>query len=60
MSLAFIFASKSRVWICILLVIIMEVGCAYFVRDNLTLNVIMLIHPFEAIKNWQMAGQLVM
>lgn len=57
MTLGFLFAWRMRAGISVLAVIVMEAGCALWVRDNLTLNIIMLIHPVEAIKHWQMAGQ---
>jgi Protein of unknown function (DUF2585) len=57
MSLGFLFASRARPWVSVAAVIAMEVGCALWVRDNLTLNIIMLVHPMDAIKAWQMAGQ---
>jgi len=56
-GLGFAFAWKARPWVTALVVIGMEAGTALWVRDNLTLNIIMLIHPVEAIKAWQMAGQ---
>jgi hypothetical protein len=31
----------------------MELFTGYMVRDNLTINFITLIHPVDAIKNWQ-------
>lgn len=57
MTIGFLFAYRARPWMSVAAVIVMEVGCALWVRDNLTLNVIMLVHPIEAIKAWQMAGQ---
>jgi hypothetical protein len=57
MALGFWFASRVRLRVTVTVIIMMEAGCAWWVRDNLTLNVIMLIHPVEAIKHWQMAGQ---
>ena len=55
MTVGFIAASKLRVWMSILLFIALEALLLFFIRDNLTINVIMLLHPFEAIKAWQLA-----
>ena len=57
MMLGFLFAWRMRPWLSAATVIGLELGCALIVRDNLTLNVIMLVHPFDAIRHWQMAGQ---
>ena len=57
MTIGFLFAFRARPWVSVAAVIVMEVGCALWVRDNLTLNIIMLVHPIDAIKAWQMAGQ---
>jgi Protein of unknown function (DUF2585) len=54
MSLGFFLAWSMRPWMSLALLVIMEVGCALWIRDNLTLNVLMLIHPIDAIKAWQM------
>ena len=57
MAIGFWFASCSKVWISIVLLVTMELGCAYYVRDNLTLNVIMLVDPIPAIQQWQIDGK---
>jgi hypothetical protein len=56
MVLGFLFAWRARPWVTVAAILVMEVGCALWIRDNLTLNIIMLIHPVDAIKHWQMAG----
>jgi len=56
-GMGFIFAWRAQIWVTVLVILAMEVGTAVWVRDNLTLNVIMLIHPIEAIKAWQSAGR---
>ena len=56
MVLGFYLAKKLPLWMIISLVIIMELGVGYFIRDNLTLNIIMLLYPFQGVKQWQMGG----
>jgi uncharacterized protein DUF2585 len=53
MILGFVAASRFPVWATILLVIGFEAFVGYSIRDNLLLNIIMLIYPLESIKRWQ-------
>lgn len=56
MILGFWLAARLPVWIVIVLTIVMEVIVGFIIRDNLALNIIMLLYPFEAIKRWQTGG----
>jgi len=59
MAMGFILASRSWVWVSVAILLVFEIGMLLWVRDNLTLNIIMLIHPIEAIKTWQMSGHAI-
>ncbi len=54
--IGFIIARLTKVWMSILIIIVFEVGCLFWIRDNLTLNVLMLVYPVESIKVWQSQG----
>jgi hypothetical protein len=56
MTLGFLFARRVSPRVSAATVVAMELLCLLWVRDNLTLNVVMLLHPLEAIKVWQSAG----
>jgi len=56
MMVGFWIALRAPWWLSVVLVVVLEVMVAVIIRDNLTLNILMLIHPFEAIKQWQLGG----
>ncbi len=56
MALGFMAARHARVWVIVATIIVLELGCLWWVRDNLTLNVLMLVHPVPAVKAWQSEG----
>lgn len=56
MAFGFLLAALLPVRVIVLAAMAMELFTGYWIRDNLTLNVIMLVHPFEQILAWQKAA----
>jgi hypothetical protein len=55
-GLGFLVARRLGFRLTAVLFVVTEVALALWIRDNLSLNVLMLIHPIEAVKEWQAAG----
>lgn len=55
MVLGFWLAGRLPVRASVALALFLELFTLWFIRDNLTLNVLMLVWPVEAIRQWQAA-----
>lgn len=58
MGVGFLAASRLTVRGTVLAIVVIEILLAVFLRDNLTLNTLNLIHPFDVIQEWQAGGSL--
>lgn len=53
MVVGFFLASLLPVWASVVLIVFFEALTTWLIRDGLTLNILMLVWPMEAVKAWQ-------
>jgi hypothetical protein len=56
MLFGFWLARVLPIWASVLLIVVFEVVTIWLIRDGLALNVLMLLWPVDAVRDWQAAG----
>jgi len=58
MILGFVLAFLLPTWSVVALAVVTEIALAVLIHDNFTLNILMVLHPIDAIKAWQETAPL--
>jgi len=53
MAVGFLAARRLPVWASVVIVLLLELIPLIFIRDNLALNILMLLAPNDAVRAWQ-------
>lgn len=53
MMVGFWLARRLPTWASVAIVVAVEVFLVVMIRDNLTLNILMLLYPLDAVRRWQ-------
>jgi hypothetical protein len=56
MAIGFLVADRIPAWASVVLALVFEAFTLFMIRDNLALNVLMLIWPIDAVRDWQARG----
>ena len=56
MVVGFLAAARLPLALTIVLAVVFELFTGWMIRDNLTLNVLMLLWPLDAVRTWQAGG----